>query len=403
MTSAWLAWRTTQRYRARTMLALAGVSVIGALLFDMLLLSRGLVSSFADLLDRSGYDVRVLNSQGMSVSRAPIPRASELRTAIERLPEVGSVALIRLERATTAVKNGANLDVLLVGSTHAGARVAWTLIAGTDLPIDTSSTDRCPVLVSHNLAAALRLQPGATLPLRASVAGRDSALPAVGCRVAGVANSMFAAADEHDVLTTMQGLLEIRGETNIDTADIVLVASRADAGPAAAARAIAALRPDLHAYANEDVVDQVNRNGFAYFRQISFVLSSVTVVFTFLLVATILTVSTNQRLGEIAALRALGIGRRRIASMLLWESVLIVGGGGLLALPLGGLVAVGLDRILKQMPGVPAALHFFVFAPNAVVLHVLLLSITALVAAGYPIWLTARLPIASTLRREVVG
>ncbi len=181
------------------------------------------------------------------------------------------------------------------------------------------------------------------------------------------------------------------------------MASASGIDSAATVRAIAGLRPDLHVYSNEDVVNQFNRNGFAYFRQISIVLSSITVVFTFLLVATILTVSTNQRLGEIAALRALGIGRQRIATMLLWESVLIVGVGGLAALPLGGLVAAGLDRILRQMPGVPDALHFFVFEPRAVGLHVLLLSATALVAALYPIWLTARLPIASTLRREVVG
>ena len=75
MTSAWLAWRTMRRYRARTALATIGVAIIGALLFDMLLLSRGLVTSFADLLNHSGYDIRVLNSQGFSLSRASIPRA----------------------------------------------------------------------------------------------------------------------------------------------------------------------------------------------------------------------------------------------------------------------------------------------------------------------------------------
>jgi len=181
------------------------------------------------------------------------------------------------------------------------------------------------------------------------------------------------------------------------------VASRGQGGAAAAVKAISAIRPDIRAYSNEDVVAQFNRNGFAYFRQISIVLSSITVVFTFLLVATILTVSTNQRLGEIAALRALGIGRRRIATMLLWESVLVVGSGGLIALPLGGLVAMELDRILRSMPGIPERLHFFLFEVDAVILHGILLAVTAIVAAAYPIWLTARLPIASTLRREVIG
>ncbi len=99
MTSAWLAFRTVQRYRARTALATMGVAIIGALLFDMLLLSRGLVTSFADLLDHSGYDIRVLNSEGLSLARAPIPRASGVSAAIERLPEVAAVARIRFEPA----------------------------------------------------------------------------------------------------------------------------------------------------------------------------------------------------------------------------------------------------------------------------------------------------------------
>src|SRR5262249_24213317 len=156
------------------------------------------------------------------------------------------------------------------------------------------------------------------------------------------------------------------------------------------------------AYSNDAVVAEFNRNGFAYFRQISVVLSSVTITFAFLLIATLLTVSTSQRLGEIAALRALGIGRRRIAAMLLWESAVLVGRGRP-PLPLGGALAYVLDRLLRQMPGLPERLHFFVFDVTAILQHVLLLTLTALAAAAYPVWLAARVPIAETLRREVVG
>jgi hypothetical protein len=38
-----------------------------------------------------------------------------------------------------------------------------------------------------------------------------------------------------------------------------------------------------------------------------------------------------------------------------------------------------------------------------VALHIVLLAITGLLAAGYPIWIATRLPIASTLRREIVS
>jgi ABC-type lipoprotein release transport system permease subunit len=113
--------------------------------------------------------------------------------------------------------------------------------------------------------------------------------------------------------------------------------------------------------------------------------------------------SVNQRLGEVAALRALGFPRRRIAANLLWESALLVGIGGTAALPVGGLLAIVLDRILRHMPGVPARLHFFVFEPRTVVLHAALLCATGALAALYPIWLATRLPIAATLRREILS
>ena len=50
MTPMGLAWRSLTRQPARAVLGIAGVVAVGALLFDMLLLSRGLVLSFEELL-----------------------------------------------------------------------------------------------------------------------------------------------------------------------------------------------------------------------------------------------------------------------------------------------------------------------------------------------------------------
>ena len=115
----------------------------------------------------------------------------------------------------------------------------------------------------------------------------------------------------------------------------------------------------------------------------------------------LLTVSVNQRLGEVAALRALGFSQRRVVLDVLFESALIVGTGGILSLPLGAALAVWLDGILKRMPNLPAALHFFVFDPRALWIHAGLLAATAFLAALYPMSIVARLPIAATLRNEV--
>jgi ABC-type antimicrobial peptide transport system permease subunit len=166
---------------------------------------------------------------------------------------------------------------------------------------------------------------------------------------------------------------------------------------------VAKLLPDLHVLSNAEAVNRFERGGFTYFRQISTVLTAVTLSFAVLLIAVLLTVSINQRLGEIAALRALGFSRWRASADVFCESVLIVGSGGLLSLPIGALLAVVLDHILKRIPGIPADVHFFVFEPSALRIHLLLLSATAVVAALYPIRIVATLPIAATLRDEVVG
>jgi putative ABC transport system permease protein len=238
--------------------------------------------------------------------------------------------------------------------------------------------------------------------LRLFVSGSASALPLVAARVSGIAQFAFEAADEYTVATTMEGFAAAHGKPADGVAEMVLVSTQSGA-EAAAAAAIARLRPDLRVLSNDQVMEQFNQNAFSYFRQISTVLSSMTLAFAFLLIATLLTMSVNQRLGEVAALRALGFPRRRIAANLLWESVLLVGVGGSAAVPVGALLAVVLDRILRQMPGVPGRLHFFVFEPRTIVLHAALLSVTGILAAAYPIWLATRLPIAATLRREILS
>ena len=349
--------------------------------------------------------MRVVASQGSMVHRAAMADVTSLADAIRRLPEVQRVALVRTESAVATVpgRSGPAVSIAFVGSSGDAIGGVWDIAKGSPLPLNPAPGNPPALIVSTKLASLLHLEPGSTLRVRVSVPGSASALPPVDCRVSGIGSFAFEAADDYTVATTMIGFAAAHDAAGDDEADLVLVASRPAAGPAAAAEAIARLRPDLRVYSNAQMVEQFNQDAFSYFRQISAVLSSMTLAFAFLLVATLLTMSVNQRLGEVATLRALGFPQRWIAANLLCESALLVGAGGIAALPLGGILAVGLDRILRRMPGVPERLHFFVFEPQTVVLHVVLLGVTALLASLYPIWLAARLPIAATLRQELVS
>ena len=82
------AWRNSVRQPGRTCLGVLGVAAVGALLFDMLLLSHGLVLSFRDLLDRAGFDVRVLAADAAPLSGPRIADAETAVAAIARLPQV---------------------------------------------------------------------------------------------------------------------------------------------------------------------------------------------------------------------------------------------------------------------------------------------------------------------------
>jgi putative ABC transport system permease protein len=387
--------------RARMTLAIVGVTVIGALLLDMLLLSRGLLVSFRDFLDTAGYDVRVAGAD-ILVTRGPIQHATAVAADIARLPEVQEVAIVRRERAVAQVGAGPRARFTLLSVSEGAERRTWRLVDGEGLARRGQPAEPPPLVVDRRLARELNLSPGSTVQLRVTLGGAPSALPTIPFRVAGIAEFNFAA-DDPTAATTRDGLERARAAGSIDEADVVLIRSRVEVESSATVAAIERVRPGLRAFSNDQIVAQLNENGFAYFRQISFVLSSVTLGFAFLLIATLLTVSVNQRLGQVAALRALGVPRVRIAATLLWESAFLVGVGAVLSVPTGWALAFELDRILRQMPGIPERVHFFVFEPSAALVHLGLLGATGVAAAAYPVWVATRLPIAATLRLETIS
>ena len=393
MTSRALAWRTVAAEPARAALAICGVAVIGALLFDMPMLSRGLLVSFREMLDTTGYDVRVAATDAFP-GRVEIANADEVAADIARLPEVRQVAIVRSDSAIVSLPNRPATEVALINVSPGAERQGWRIVSGVDLGAASHTASDAPAIVSRGLSQALGLRPGSTLPVRALVSGAASAVPMITFTVGRCDLSARVAAAMHWRRRSTR--FSARAATSAAAADVILVASRAPPSRRRRRRA----RRRMCARSRTSVVGVSTRT--AMLRQISFVLSTITLGFAFLLVATLLTVSVNQRLGQVAALRALGVPRHRIAATLVWESTLLVGAGGLLSLPTGWALALQLDRILRDMPNIPARMHFFVLEPSLVLWHLGLLAAAGVLAVVYPVWVATRLPIAATLRFETV-
>jgi ABC-type lipoprotein release transport system permease subunit len=389
------ALRGLVRQPGRAILGIAGIAATGALLFDMLMLSQGLVVSMERLLAGVGFDIRVTATQATPLTGPPIVGMADTVATLAALPAIEEVVPLRLGEAQVDI-GGRSREVTFMGA-NAAVRRPWTLLEGRDID-PRQDTGRPRLLVNQNLARRLELAPGATITLRGACTANSSVPPTV-FRVDGIAEFPFDQASQLTAIATLRDFARACGDApadGADQADLLMIASRPGDGPTAAVEAIRSIRPDLAAVTNDELVARFQQVEFSYFRQIS-------MFFGLLLITVLLSVSTNQRLGEIAALRALGFSRRRMASDVLWRSALLVGAGGAVALPLGLALATWLDALLQTMPGIPANLRFFVFAPRALIVYVALLAVTITVAAIYPMRTVARLPISSTLRTEVIG
>jgi putative ABC transport system permease protein len=160
--------------------------------------------------------------------------------------------------------------------------------------------------------------------------------------------------------------------------------------------------PNVSAISIATAIAQVDER-LSYFRQLALILGAVSLFVGFLLVTTLVTVSVNERAGEIAVMRAIGVSRPHVVQQIVLEGVAITVLGAVLGLGLGLVTARYLNTILSAFPGLPMAIDFFLFQPRAAWSALGLLVVSGIGAGIYPAWRAASLPIAESLRREAIA
>jgi putative ABC transport system permease protein len=192
------------------------------------------------------------------------------------------------------------------------------------------------------------------------------------------------------------------GAEQRDRLSVVLVATRPGAAVESVGRRIEASDARVSALSTEAALRFVDER-LSYFRQLAFILASVSLLTGFLLVTTLVTVSVNERIGEIAVMRAIGIARERIVLQVMLEGLVLSVIGAVLGLGLGLVTAQWLNGILSAFPGLPAAFDFFRFEPSAAVRSLGLIIGCGIGAGLWPAWRATTLSIAQTLREEAVA
>jgi putative ABC transport system permease protein len=392
-----LAWglKRLARQRLRTALSLAGIAVAAAMLLDMVMLSGGIDQSFSDLLLRRGFQMRL-------TPKGTLPFDTEATMS----GIAGIVGTLRRDPAVSAA--GAVLGTSLFGRTadslvtlfgygiEPEAQSLYQVTAGRDLaPADSGG-----VLLSEPAARLLHASIGDTVTL----VGRldpQVVTAAVGRRLAvrGLVSWIYDYRGQPSVGTVLPLMQRLARQPSADRASLILVKVREDAAVPALAARLRTRFPQLEVNSAADLVRHF-RERLVYFRQLSFILGSMSLIVTVLLVATLLTITVNERLGEIATLRAIGVSRATIVGQVLAEGVALPLVGAALGILLGLVTARYLDAILTSFPGLPAAFSFFVPRRDTLAFAALVLLAAGALAGLYPAWLASRAPIATTLRAE---
>ena len=391
---AQLAWASLRRHATRTLLAILGVAVAAAMLLDMVMMSTGLRESFRELLMSRGFQLRL-------APRGTLPFDTDATiTGVS-----GIVATLRLnpDIVTISPVLGSTIHVPIGDRTFTSATLGadpaiqgdYELVSGSDpiAPDEIAVNDDFIRATGVRVGDSLRVATGYDPQLRTYSNSRTMI-------VTGRVRFLYGAANQLATAMNLQTLQEMAKLP--DNASLFMIKVRDDADVEEARAWIEAEVPRVSALSIATALEQVDQR-LSYFRQLAFILGTVSLFVGFLLVTTLVTVSVNERVGEITVMRALGVSKLHIVQQIVLEGVVITLSGAVAGLGLGLVTARYLNSILASFPGLPVAIDFFLFQPKAAWMSLGMLSLSGIAAGIYPAYRAASLPIATTLREEAIA
>jgi putative ABC transport system permease protein len=390
-----LAQASLIRHRARTILAVLGVAVAAAMLLDMVMLATGMRESFRELLLSRGFEIRLAPKGTLPFDTdATIPGVSAIIATLRQNPDIREISPVL----------GASIHVLVADRAVSGSALGinpsvqgdYELLSGRDV------TTPGALVANDHLLRQLGARVGDTLsvatgydPQTRTYSGQRKLV------VTGRVRFIYGASDQSSAAMRRETLEGMNPQSR-DRASLFMVSVRSGADAEQVRDWIDEQLPDVTAISIATAIAQVDER-LSYFRQLALILGAVSLFVGFLLVTTLVTVSVNERAGEIAVMRAIGVSRSHIVEQIVLEGVAISFAGAVLGLAFGLVTARYLNTILSAFPGLPMAIDFFLFQPRAAWSALGLLIVSGIGAGIYPAWRAASLPIAESLRREAIA
>lgn len=377
------------------MLAVLGVAIAAAMLLDMVMLATGMRESFRELLVSRGYDIRLAPKGTLPFDTdATIPGVSAIIATLRGNRDVREISPVLGGSIHISVRDrDVSASVIGIDPTVQGD---YERLSGRDVVSGDA------IGANDYLLAKLGARFGDTLtvatgydPQTRTYSGHRKLV------LAGRVKFLYGAAEQAGAVVRRE-TLEAMNPDRADRASLFMVRVRKGANPDSVRSWIETRIPNVTAISIATAIAEVDFR-LSYFRQLAFILGAVSLFVGFLLVTTLVTVSVNERAGEIAVMRAIGVSRAHVVQQVVLEGVVISLAGAVLGLGLGLITARYLNAILSAFPGLPMAIDFFLFQAKAAWAAMGLLIVAGIGAGIYPAWRAASLPIAESLRREAIA
>jgi putative ABC transport system permease protein len=391
-----LAVRNLLRFPGRNILYTLGISITAALLLDMILLSSGLSLSLEKVLKELRYEVRASARGTLPFeTETQIKHFSQIQGKLKQYPEIETVDA--LLGTTAAIQKGMDHFTCFALGMKQDRAVGYRITDGRDIQ---NTADE--ILVNSYLAEAKNIRPGDVLRVSIPTLSQTTgSLDAERVTVAGIASFYLDAEGQFSIACSLRLLQGLMLQTSEDPVSVILIKLHKSDDAVRVAEKMNAEFPQLSAYTIRSVIREVDQQ-LSYFKQFAYILGGISLVVTFVLVFIITTISFHDRLGEIALLKAIGLGSQTIFSTILIEGMLTSLASAIFGFFLGKIVAIYLDYILTSAPGLPQDFSFFVFHAPSIIRGIAILMLTGLFAGMYPAAAAIRLPVAETLREEIL-
>jgi putative ABC transport system permease protein len=391
-----LAQASLIRHRSRTLLAVLGVAIAAAMLLDMVMLATGMRESFRRLLLSRGFEIRLAPKGTLPFDTdATIPGVNAITAILRSNPDIREISPVL----------GASIHVPVGDRNVSGSTLGidptvqgdYELLSGSD-PATANA-----IVVNDYLLQRLGARVGDTVnvatgydPQTRTYSGQRKLV------ITGRVKFIYGASEQPASAMRRETLEAMSGQSTRDRASLFMVRVREGADAESVRDWIDTQIPNVTAISIGTAIAQVDAR-LSYFRQLAVILGAVSLFVGFLLVTTLVTVSVNERAGEIAVMRAIGVSKAHVVQQIVLEGVAISVAGAVIGLGLGLVTARYLNAILSAFPGLPLAIDFFLFQPKAAWSALGLLIVSGIGAGVYPAWRAASLPIAESLRREAIA